>query len=80
VRGEIGEKVWSSRDSTTTPVAPLEGQGEENIRTRQRSKVEKASKEPGSVRGDIHRDQDAIIVIRVEPTTLTPDHSSKAPR
>ena len=42
-------------------------------------KVEKASKEPGSVRGDIYRDQDATIVIRVEPT-LPPDHSSKVPR
>jgi hypothetical protein len=42
-------------------------------------KVEKAYKEQGSVRGDIHRDQDATIVISVE-LTLPPDHSSKAPR
>jgi hypothetical protein len=42
-------------------------------------RFENVSKEPGSVRGDIHRDQDATILIRVEPT-LPPDHTSKAPR
>jgi len=60
--------MWSSRDSTTTPGCLHAREGEGNIRTPQRSKGRERVQGTGIGSGDIHRDRDATIVIRVEPT------------
>ena len=74
-----GEDVEFSGLHNHSGLSPREAKAKGTSGRRSDRKVENVSKEPGSVRGDIHREPDATIVIRVEPA-LPLNYSSKAPR